>query len=440
MAASAIPDDENRSASASELYTCNSPPHIIKIYVVLDVKSYTYFGVVSAALSVAAPVVAVDVSPRPQIRALWVTTESLYSPEEIERLVATAAAYDVDALFVQVRRAGDAYYASATEPRSRKLEGQPETFDPLAEVITCAKLFGVEVHAWLNVNYVWPGPEPPPMANHVANRHPEWIAVGRDGRRLTRYSKGEMAAADAEGWYVDPAAKGFADYFAAVAAEVARNYDVDGVHLDFIRYPNYRFGYGKAVREAYVDERGGQDPILLGYHKLDDDIFRPAAGYEGLAARWFDLGALEWLEWRAARVTHIVAAARHGVKDARPEVQFSAAAWVDPERAYNYVGQDWLGWFDHGLVDIMCPMTYWGDAAELTALANRLQRRRGDARLYLGVGAFNHGASYPANIAAGLADAPVDGVIVFDYGSCWRKPAALPTLAEVCPPESHTWE
>ncbi|NIT36535.1 MAG: family 10 glycosylhydrolase [candidate division Zixibacteria bacterium] len=382
-------------------------------------------------LVLTAPASAVADDPRAQVRALWVTTESLYNRGEIERLVATAAAYDVDALFVQVRRAGDAYYKSATEPRSRKLEGQAETFDPLAEVIAAARLFDIEVHAWLNVAYVWPGPEMPPMADHVAHRRPEWVTVGRDGRRMTRYSKREMARADAEGWYVDPAEAAFADYFAAVAAEVAREYDVDGVHLDFIRYPNYRFGYGKKARTAYLQERGGQDPILLGYHKLGEDVFRPAVGYEGLTERWFDLHTLEWLEWRASRVTRVAAAAREAVKVADAETQFSAALWADPEHAYRYVGQDWLGWLEGGLVDIVCPMTYWGDAARLAGLARRLRERRGDARLYVGVGAFNHDASYTAAIAAGLADAPVDGIIIFDYGSCWRKPAALPTLAAV---------
>lgn len=386
-------------------------------------------------LTIAATAVASAGERRPHVRALWVTTESLYNRKEIERLVATAAAYDVDALFVQVRRAGDAYYKSATEPRSRKLEGQPETFDPLAEVITCARLFGVEVHAWLNVNYIWPGPEMPPMERHIANRRPEWVAVGRDSRRLTRYTKREMATSDTEGWYIDPAAKGFAEYFAAVAAEVAREYDVDGVHLDFIRYPNYRFGYGKSSRTRYLAERGRQDPILLGYHKLDDAVYNPAVGYDGLAARWFDLQTLEWLDWRADRVTRAVAGAGRAVKEADPEVQFSAAPWANPEHAYRYVGQDWLGWLDRGLVDIMCPMTYWGGAPKLAALADRLEKRRGDIRLYMGVGAFNHEASYPSAVAEGLAGAPVDGIILFDYGSCWRKPAVLPTLAGMRPPE-----
>jgi uncharacterized lipoprotein YddW (UPF0748 family) len=393
-----------------------------------------------SALSLSGAAAAAPEAAGPQVRALWVTTESLYNAAEIERLVATAAAYDVDALFVQVRRAGDAYYASEAEPRSRKLDGQPADFDPLAEVVTCARLFDVEVHAWLNVNYVWPGPEMPPLKGHVATRHPEWITVGRDSRRLTRYSKREMAATDTEGWYVDPAAPGFADYFAGVAAEVARRYDVDGIHLDFIRYPNYRFGYGKNVRKKYLSERGGQDPILLGYHKLDEDIWRPAIGYGGLAERWFDLHTVEWLDWRADQVTRVVAAARRAVKEADPDVRFSVAPWANPEHAYRYVGQYWLGWFDAGLVDIMCPMTYWGEAGRLASLAERLESRRGDAALYMGIGVFNHGAPYAASVAEGLADAPIDGVILFDYGSCWRKPTALGKLAETVPGEGASCE
>jgi uncharacterized lipoprotein YddW (UPF0748 family) len=367
---------------------------------------------------------------------MWVTTESLYNQDEIERLVATAAAYGVRDLFVQVRRAGDAYYVSEGEPRSRKLEGQSEDFDPLAEVLACARLFDVDVHAWLNVHYVWPGPERPPMKNHVAHRRPEWLTVGRDGRRITRYSKAEMAANDVEGWYVDPAAPGFPEYFAGVAAEVARTYDVAGVHLDFARYPNSRFGYGKSARERYLAERGGQDPILLGYHKLDDDLWQPAAGYGGLTERWFDLHALEWLDWRADQVTRAVAETRRAVKKAAPEAEFSVAPWANPEHAYRYVGQYWLGWFDAGLVDIMCPMTYWGDAGRLASLAERLEGRRGEARLYLGIGVFNHEAPYAAALARGLAEAPLDGLLLFDYGSCWRKPAALGTVAEACTGEA----
>ena len=374
-------------------------------------------------------------APALRARAMWVCSETLQNPEEIERLVATAAAYGIDTLFVQVRRAGDAYYTSATEPRSRKLAGQAPDFDPLAAVIADARPFGIQVHAWLNVVYCWPGPELPPMKSHVAARHPEWITVGRDGRRLTSYSKKEMARADTEGWYVEPSEPSFAAYFAAVAGEVAANYEVAGVHLDFIRYPNIRFGYGERARAAYRKAKPGEpDPRLLGYHKSDRDIFRPATGAAGLADRWFDLHTLEWYDWRARQIERIVATAGGAVHEAKPECVYSAAVWANPEHAYRYVGQDWLGWSERGLVDILVPMTYWGNADKLGAVAERLARRRADTcRVYLGVGTFNHDPAYTAATVAGLGDCPADGFVLFDYDSCWRKPETLPRLAEVCP-------
>lgn len=369
-------------------------------------------------------------------RAMWVTSEALYSEEEIERLVATAAAYGFDALFVQVRRAGDAYYLSASEPRSRKLEGQPADYDPLATTIKLARLFNIEVHAWLNVNYVWPGPEPPPMPTHVARKKPGWVCVGRDGRRMTSYSRRELRQADAEGWYVDPAEPAFAEYFARVAAEVASNYEVAGIHLDFIRYPNVRFGYGERPRAKFNEERQEPDPSDLGYHAMKYDRYRPAVGAAGITNRWFDLRMLEWLDWRAANVTRIVTTTRDAVKRTKPEAVFSAAVWANPEHAYRYVGQYWLSWYREGLVDVIIPMTYWGDAATLGAVACRLDEiRPRQGKHFIGIGAFNHDPTYSGATVAALRDYPVDGVVLFDYASCWRKPQTLPMLAEKCSPE-----
>lgn len=373
---------------------------------------------------VAAPALA---APAPPV-ALWVCSEAITSPEEVERMVATAAAFGVTDIFVQVRRAGDAYYASSSEPRSRKLEGQDPAFDPLAETVALASLFDLNVHAWLNVNYVWPGPDPPPSLAHVARRT-KWIAVGRDGRRMTSYTKKELARDDAEGWYVNPAADGFPSYFAKVAAEVAARYAVRGVHLDFIRYPNYRFGYGEADRAAFQKERSGIDPIFLGYHKGDGGIFRPAAGAAGLADRFFDLQQLEWYDWRADQVTRVVAETGRAVRDVRPDCEFSAAVWANPEHAYRYVGQDWLGWYRAGTVDTIVPMTYWGEAGKVGAVAYRLKESRPQGRVLLGIGVFNHEEDYPRRVVAGLAKNPCDGVVLFDYGSCWEKPGVLPALA-----------
>jgi len=362
---------------------------------------------------------------------MWATTESLYTPADVERLIAVAYAYNFNVIYLQVRRAGDAYYVSDTEPRSLKLESQPADYDPLTYALALAGLFDIEVHAWLNVNYAWPGPDAPPAAEHIANRHPEWVLSGRDGRRMTSYSRSRMSALDAEGWYLDPAAPGFADYFAGVAAEVAAKYAVAGIHFDFIRYPNYRFGFSKENRSAFCAERGGPDPILYGYQQVEEGIFRPAYSADGLAERWLDLKTLEWWDWRADNVTAVVKTARDAVKAEKPDCVVSAAVWQQPEHAYRYVGQEWLLWAEKGYVDTIVPMAYWGAAPALIALDDRVAGRcAGGTERLLGIGVFNHDAAYAAGICEALYDSGAPGVVMFDYLSCVREPAIMSAVTE----------
>jgi uncharacterized lipoprotein YddW (UPF0748 family) len=396
-------------------------------------------GIIRAA--VAAPVIAAGFPsaaaaqldpPRVEFtQAMWATTESLYTPADVERLIAVAYKYEFNTIYLQVRRAGDAYYVSETEPRSRKLEKQPADYDPLAYALELADLFDIEIHAWLNVNYAWPGPVAPPAPEHVANRHPEWVLVGRDGRRMTSYSRAAMKNLDAEGWYLDPAAPGFAEYFSGVAVEVATKYDVDGVHLDFIRYPNYRFGYSPENRNEFTTERGGPDPLLYGYQYVEEDIFHPAYGVEGLANRWLDLHSLEWWDWRADNVTSTVKTVRDALKTERENCIVSAAVWQQPEHAYRYVGQEWLLWAEQGYADTIIPMAYWGTPTALVALDDRAAARcAGGTERLMGIGAFNHDAAYTAEACGALYESGTPGVVLFDYFSFIRNPEILAALSE----------
>ena len=107
---------------------------------------------------------------RTEIRALWVLRTSLTSPQAIDELVASARGNGFNTLLVQVRGRGDAYYASAIEPRSAELQRQPLTFDPLATVLERARAAGVSVHAWVNVNLISSAVDLPIARNHIVDR------------------------------------------------------------------------------------------------------------------------------------------------------------------------------------------------------------------------------------------------------------------------------
>jgi uncharacterized lipoprotein YddW (UPF0748 family) len=110
--------------------------------------------VLLALLSLAGPVsaaVPAAVPARREMRGLWVVRTGLVTPASVDQVVDTAVRGGFNALFVQVRGRGDAFYASRLVPRSDLLRGQPAEFDPLARLLARARARGLEVHAWVNV-------------------------------------------------------------------------------------------------------------------------------------------------------------------------------------------------------------------------------------------------------------------------------------------------
>src|SRR2546430_17126427 len=89
-------------------------------------------------------------APREEMRGLWVARWSLESPQAVRHVVLQAKKHNFNALFVQARGRGDAWFISDLEPRGESLSGQPADFDPLALVVREAHAQGLQVHAWLN--------------------------------------------------------------------------------------------------------------------------------------------------------------------------------------------------------------------------------------------------------------------------------------------------
>lgn len=265
---------------------------------------------------------------RSEFRAAWITawTSGFFNSEEIDATIEAARKAGINALFIQVRKNGDAYYNSLTEPKG---SGIASDFDPLREVIKKAHASGIEVHAWINTFRVWSSKGTPTDPNHIVNRHPEW--VNKDANGNTRAS---------EGLYLDPGIPEAREYIVRVVEEIISNYDIDGIHLDYIRYPGKNWGYSALALKQYQKETGTNTT------PLPDDP--------------------KWLQWKRDQVTKLVRAIRAKVKAIKPKILVSAStiAWGDCpadfklSSAYAVVCQDWKAWLEQGLLDANCPMNY----------------------------------------------------------------------------------
>jgi len=348
-------------------------------------------------------------------RGIWVVRYRLASPAVLDEIVRDARKGKFNLLFIQVHGRGDAYYRSQIEPRTEVLAATPPEYDPLSYILQRGHAAGLQIHAWLNVFYVWPYPPPYPRSfKHVVNLHPEWLVVDEEGRNLAQYDRYDRAKESSEGLYLDPANPQVRDHFLQVCKEVVDRYDVDGIHLDFIRYPGPRWGFNREALEAFI-QRWGVDPRLLSRWVRKPMPERFIKGELPLHLRWHYYYYSLWAETKSYYITELVRDVHREVTSIRPQVILSAAVLPDPQIAYYLKGQDWPTWLVHGYVDLVAPMAYHGDQMRVVAQLAEAKRRAGGGTVFAGLGAW---IKTPAEIqqeVQGLKEIGIDGFCYFSY-------------------------
>lgn len=387
------------------------------------------------ALSAAAPDAAPSATATDDVRALWVTRATLNSPTSVTRMVAAARAGGFNTLLVQVRGRGDAYYQSSLEPRAAELAAHPG-FDPLASTITEAHAAGLKVHAWVAANLVSSAATLPSAREHVVYRHPEWLMVpkalavelrGIDTRspeylgRLARWSR--QHSDDVEGLYTSPLHASAAGHLAAVVRELVTRYALDGVHLDYVRFPSEEFDYSRAALDQFKqsvvpDLTPGEAQRLKALEALD-----PLAYPNFFPERW--------KAFRRSRLTALVMRVRTTVKEVRPAALLSAAVIPDAAEAYNSRLQDWRTWLDQSLIDVLCPMAYTTEPTQFEAQVALAQDYAGGRPVWTGIGAYRLSSATTLQFIAAARRLGTSGIVLFSYDALVAPPYSASTLTDI---------
>lgn len=369
------------------------------------------------------------------MRALWVTRTALSSPASVARMVSAAERAGFNTLVLQVRGRGDAYYTSTFEPRASELATRTG-FDPLAETLRLAHHAGLEVHAWIAVNLIASAIDLPVSRQHVVHRQPDWLMVPRAlaaelrsveprspayVERLARWTRAN--AGEVEGLYMSPIHAWAVTHITSVITELVTNYNIDGVHLDYVRFPNEDFDYSRAALQQFK---------LAIRPQLPDADRRRADAQERIDPLAYpDLFPDRWLTFRQSRLTGLVARIRTAVEAVRPDVDLSAAVVPDPASAANSRFQDWRSWLDQGLINVVCPMAYTTD---LAAFERYLVDARGFANahpVWAGIGAYQLTANATLQQIEAARRQKAAGVILFSYDALVSPPKSVTSLAEL---------
>jgi uncharacterized lipoprotein YddW (UPF0748 family) len=318
-----------------------------------------------AAENVADSSVDADTRAR-EMRGVWITRFAFASRADLEAIIDRAAAAKFNAVFVQIRGEGDAYYSSAHEPWAKRLTGvlgRTPTWDPLRVAIDRAHSHGMELHAYFNVFAAWTASQPVPTAEgsvqHALVAHPDWLAVDSSGmNKDTEYR-----------WFA-PGNPAVRTHIAAVARDLLTKYEVDGLHLDRIRTPGPDYSRD-AVTSAAFDAAKASNALLT------------------------------WPDFMRSQVNAMVAELYAVVQETRPSARLSASVWgiysplpgCSTSQGYGNYYQDSLAWVAAGKIDALVPMMYWaiepGACTDWSALLDGFLAGRAGRHIWAGMHALD---------------------------------------------------
>jgi uncharacterized lipoprotein YddW (UPF0748 family) len=367
-------------------------------------------------------------TPQPELpdaretRALWVVRTSMVTPESVRDLVRRARENGFTDLIVQVRGRGDAYYESSIEPRAEALAEQPASFDPLALTIDEAHRQGIKVHAWINIYLVADLESLPASRDHLIYRHPEWVMVPRgiatelydispDGDRyldrIVEFSR--LNRHELEGLFVSPANPGVKDNLLDIWVDIATRYEVDGLHFDYVRYPNPHYDYSRASIDRFrqeIDKKlTRRERLAFAAPSRQDPLFYvrkfPAA----------------YAKFQRDQVTELVGRIYKGVKRVKPNALISAAVFANEEDAARSRFQDWKEWLRMGWLDVVCPMAYTPDTETFRKQLLSAMTVASGKRVWGGIGAYKQPAESAVEKIRVARELGAEGFILFSYDS-----------------------
>lgn len=289
---------------------------------------------------------------QPEIRAMWLDRGTIVrarNEQGLAEIFDRMAQAGINTVFFETVNASYPIYPSQIAPQQNPLT---RGWDPLAAAVKLAHERGMELHAW-----VWTFAAGNTRHNQVINIDPNYL-----GPLLATYpdwagydNRGQIIPVGQTKPFLDPANPQVRQYLLSLYEEIVTRYNVDGLQLDYIRYPfqdpnqGRTYGYGKAAR-AQFQQLWGVDPINIS--PSQQDLWQ------------------KWTEFRTGQIDSFVASLSQQLRQKRPNLILSVAVFPLPElERIQKIQQHWEIWARRGDVDLIVPMTYAHDTPRFDRLA-----------------------------------------------------------------------
>lgn len=327
-----------------------------------------------------------------EFRGIWDHNGVGLFPGDWERTARLLADHGISAVFPNMLWAGLAHYPSAVLPESYTFRRHG---DQMEQCVAAAHRNRLQVHAW---KVCW----------NLGTTTDEFRQLMENGHRLQIDADGRTMP-----WLCPSVAANRKQELDSIV-EIARRYGVDGIHLDYIRYPGAMACFCPATRQAFESALGRQ------VARWPADVRAGGA----LATRF--------QEWRADEITAFVRSVRVALQGTKPGLKLSAAVFANYPDCRLSIGQDWGEWLRDGLVDFVCPMTYTESLASFASSStSHLAIPGARGRVFPGIGVTANESHLLADQAIeqvlAARKAGATGFMLFSLNS-QMKEAILPSL------------
>ncbi|MEJ5306453.1 MAG: family 10 glycosylhydrolase [Ignavibacteria bacterium] len=281
-----------------------------------------------------------------ELRGTWIARDQLGTKEALAQAIDSIAAANFNVIYINVWSRGyplwnsDVFYQHTGVYIDPSYTGR----DILAEAIAEAHKHGLHVEAWFEYGFVggyepyYPGTS---GKGKIFDTYPHWVAKRLDG--------GEKD--NSNFYWMVQTRKDVQDFLIALVMEIVRNYDVDGIELDRIRYSSLQYGYDSYTDSLYRAEHNGTPPPTT---------------YSDPA----------WIRWRADKLNEFQARVYDSVKSVRPKLNLSNAPSLysaSQYTSYNNFCQDWVWWVNNNKIDNVQVQMYVETPSSFSSILDFMQ-------------------------------------------------------------------
>lgn len=343
-----------------------------------------------------------------ELKGVWVRpTEK--SEAEIERTLNEMAQLGINTIFLETYFHGKTIFPSEVM-KSYGFEGQNKIFrgfDPLSCWVRGAHKRNMTLHVWFESFYIG-NKLPQEDAYNILAVRPTW---GNRNKENNASNEPVAHISEHRGYFIDPANPEVVDFLTKLILEICARYNIDGVNLDYVRYPVS----AKATSSNYAASNWGYTPYAR-------EEFKKIYGIDPVEISADSAMWNKWDIYRQDRITKYVANIKDVLKDRG--VVLSAVIFPDYKTSLETKQQNWQRWSSYNYVDALTPLILTADYNLADNMLDELRRKTSSrTKIYPGlfVGFMEGESEDLLKQIHIIRNRNLEGVVLFDWAHMDKK-------------------